>query len=80
MPGMKGENMTTDVQHYIPLTSAYLCQDCDAIGNNSVHCSACSSDVVMSLEGVLNRKQARKSRNQTQVKFPQWRSQIQIAA
>jgi|CZKF01.1.fsa_nt_gi hypothetical protein len=80
MPGIMGDYMSTDVRHYIPLTSAYLCQDCASIGNNSMHCPACASDVLMPLEGVLNRKNASKSRNRTHSEFPKWRSQIQIAA
>lgn len=42
------------LQHF-PLTSAYLCQDCNAIGNNANQCPACASEVLMSLSVVLNR-------------------------
>jgi hypothetical protein len=42
------------LQHF-PLTSAYLCQDCNAIGNNANQCPACASEVLMSLAVVLNR-------------------------
>jgi hypothetical protein len=42
------------LQHF-PLTSAYLCQDCSAIGNNANKCPACASEVLMSLAVVLNR-------------------------
>jgi len=42
------------LQHF-PLTSAYLCQDCNAIGNCANQCPACASEVLMSLSAVLNR-------------------------
>ena len=42
------------LQHF-PLTSAYLCQDCSAIGNSANKCPACASEVLMSLSVVLNR-------------------------
>ena len=40
----------------MPLTRAYLCQDCNSIGNCSVHCPACGSHALMGLAGVLNRE------------------------
>jgi hypothetical protein len=43
---------------HIPLSSAYLCQDCDSIGNCASYCPACASPVVMGLAGVLNRETA----------------------
>jgi hypothetical protein len=42
---------------HIPLTSAYLCQDCNCIGNCARQCPACASEVLMSLSGVLNREE-----------------------
>ncbi len=42
---------------YVPLKSAYLCQDCNAIGNSSTHCPACASEVLMNLASVLNREE-----------------------
>jgi hypothetical protein len=42
------------LQHF-PLTCAYLCQDCSAIGNNANQCPACASEVLMSLSAILNR-------------------------
>jgi hypothetical protein len=49
--------MTLDVRQYIPLASAYLCQDCDSVGNSSMRCPACASEVLMGLAGVLDRKE-----------------------
>jgi hypothetical protein len=80
MPEIKGVNMTTNVQQHFPLTSAYLCQDCATIGNNAMHCPACASDVLMALEGVLNRQQTKKSKNRIPTEFPIWQPQNQIAA
>ena len=48
-------NPLANVQH-IPLGGAYLCQDCDAVGNNAAHCPACASEVLMCLASVLNRQ------------------------
>ncbi len=42
------------LQHF-PLSSAYLCQDCNSIGNSSKQCPACASEVLMNLATVLNR-------------------------
>jgi hypothetical protein len=49
--------MTFDALQHIPLTEAYLCQDCDAVGNSSTQCPACASEVLFSLAGVFNRKE-----------------------
>ncbi|MGA2674700.1 MAG: hypothetical protein ABSE99_15895 [Terracidiphilus sp.] len=49
--------MTFNAQQYIPLTGAYLCQDCDSVGNNSMQCPACASEVLMGLAGVLDRRE-----------------------
>jgi len=53
---------TGDVESYLmlqhfPLSSAYLCQDCNSIGNNANQCPACASEVLMSLSAVLNRSE-----------------------
>ena len=45
------------LQHF-PLSSAYLCQDCNSIGNNANQCPACASEVLMSLSAILNRDEA----------------------
>jgi ferredoxin len=44
-----------NMQH-IPLGYAYLCQDCNAVGNCAEKCPACASEVLMCLAGVLNRE------------------------
>lgn len=43
---------------YIPLKYAYLCPDCNAIGNCSTQCPACASRVVMGLSAILDRETA----------------------
>lgn len=45
----------SSLQH-IPLRSAYLCQDCNSIGNCARQCPACASEVLMALSAVLNRE------------------------
>lgn len=44
------------MQH-IPLPSAYLCQDCNSVGNCASQCPACASGVLMCLASVLNREE-----------------------
>jgi hypothetical protein len=48
--------MTYDTMHYMPLDSAYLCQDCDSVGNSSMQCPACASQSLMGLADVFARK------------------------
>jgi hypothetical protein len=43
------------LQH-IPLKFAYLCQDCNSVGNSAVRCPACASQVLMGLAGILDRE------------------------
>lgn len=50
--------MPTPMLLHIPLMSAYLCQDCNCVGNCSRRCPACASEVLMGLAGVLNREVA----------------------
>ena len=45
----------TDRSHF-PLTSAYLCQDCNSVGNCAMQCPACASTVLLNLSSVLDRK------------------------
>jgi hypothetical protein len=49
--------MTRDALQHIPLAGAYLCQDCNSVGNNAMHCPACASAVVLGLASVLNREE-----------------------
>ena len=46
---------TTELQH-MPLSAAWLCQDCNSIGNCAKRCPACASSVLMSLATVLDRR------------------------
>ncbi len=48
--------MTFATMQHIPLVCAYLCQDCNCVGNCPDRCPACASEVLMGLSGVLNRK------------------------
>ncbi len=48
--------MPTKLLQHIPLGSAYLCPDCNSIGNSPRQCPACASEVLMNLSGVLNRQ------------------------
>lgn len=47
--------MTSPMLQHIPLKSAYLCQDCDCVGNSATRCPACASTALMNLACVLNR-------------------------
>jgi hypothetical protein len=48
--------MTSASLQHIPLNSAYLCQDCDSVGNSAMQCPACASEVLMGLAAVLARE------------------------
>ena len=48
---------TSESQH-MPLEFAYLCPDCESVGNNARKCPACASTVLMCLSTVLNREPA----------------------
>ncbi len=48
------DRMTSATMQYIPLTSAYLCQDCNCVGNSASQCPACTSTVLLGLSGILN--------------------------
>jgi hypothetical protein len=54
--GYRGGHMTFVSMQHMPLTSAYLCQDCNCIGNCAVQCPACASEALIGLSGVLNRE------------------------
>jgi len=48
--------MISPSMQHIPLKFAYLCQDCNSVGNSSRQCPACASEVLMGLAGVLDRE------------------------
>lgn len=48
--------MTRVSMQHIPLASAYLCPDCNCVGNCSSQCPACASSVLLALAGVLDRE------------------------
>jgi hypothetical protein len=50
--------MTYPMMQHIPLESAYLCQDCNCIGNCAEQCPACASAVLLNLSGILDREVA----------------------
>jgi hypothetical protein len=49
--------MTFLSMQHMPLSSAYLCQDCHCVGNCAEHCPACASAALLCLAGILNREQ-----------------------
>jgi hypothetical protein len=53
--GVKKE-MTLGAMQLIPLSSAYLCQDCNCVGNNANQCPACASAALLGLANVLDRE------------------------
>lgn len=50
--------MNSKMLQHIPLKAAYLCQDCESIGNCAVQCPACASRALMGLSGILDREAA----------------------
>jgi primosomal protein N' len=68
MPEIESEAMSFDARHFIPLARAYLCQDCDSVGSNSMRCPSCASRALMGLAGVFDRKEEVKELNLLQ--FP----------
>jgi hypothetical protein len=62
----------------IPLSMAYLCQDCSVVGNCPEQCPACASSVLMGLATVLDRKPEKKAKARTRVtEFPTWQTRLQ---
>ncbi len=62
--------MTLDARQYFPLNTAYLCQDCDCVGNNSMRCPACASEVLISLASVFARQEEIKAAEQKLLLVP----------
>ena len=54
---MESKTLASEARLYIPLAKAYLCQDCDSVGNNAMRCPACASEVLMGLARVFDRKE-----------------------
>jgi hypothetical protein len=53
---MLGEVMKLITMQHIPLAYAYLCPDCNCIGNCAEHCPACASPVLLGLASILDRE------------------------
>jgi hypothetical protein len=53
---VQGEPMTFISMQHMPLTRAYLCEDCNCVGNCAEQCPACASRALIGLAGVLNRE------------------------
>jgi hypothetical protein len=62
---MRGKSMKFLSMQHMPLTRAYLCEDCNCVGNCAEQCPACASEALIGLAGVLNRSAA----NETQHGF-----------
>jgi CxxC motif-containing protein (DUF1111 family) len=70
--------MTNFSMQLIPLSTAYLCQDCSVVGNCPHQCPACASSVLMGLANVLDRKQEKRARTRNRTtEFPAWHTQLQ---
>jgi hypothetical protein len=48
--------MTFVGMQHMPLSNAYLCGDCNCVGNCAEQCPACASGSLMCLAGVLDRE------------------------
>lgn len=53
--------MTYPAMLHLPLVAAYLCADCNSIGNCAEQCPACASTTLMRLSDVLDRVPAEAS-------------------
>ena len=53
---VRGEAKAILSMQHMPLTRAYLCEDCNCIGNCAEQCPACASRALINLAGVLNRE------------------------
>jgi len=54
---IRANSMIIEVMNHIPLNSAYLCQDCDSVGNSAMRCPACASQALLGLAGVFDREE-----------------------
>jgi hypothetical protein len=62
--------MTFVSMQHMPLSSAYLCEDCHCVGNCADRCPACASEALMGLAGVLNREQPSEKAQASYARFP----------
>jgi hypothetical protein len=62
--------MTSPMKQHIPLMSAYLCQDCECVGNSATQCPACASSALLGLACVLNREEAMPAMHAAAYAFP----------
>lgn len=46
----------------IPLSTAYLCMDCNSVGPSAIECPDCKSRALLSLSAVLDRKPKRRNK------------------
>jgi hypothetical protein len=53
----RSEHMTFLSMQHMPLSSAYLCEDCHCVGNCAGQCPACASTALLCLAGILNREE-----------------------
>jgi hypothetical protein len=49
--------MDSSVLQHFPLKFAYLCPDCNSIGNCATQCPACASKSLMGLSAILDREE-----------------------
>ena len=49
--------MKSAMMNHFPLNSAYLCQDCDTVGNSATQCPACASQALMGMAVVFGHKE-----------------------
>jgi hypothetical protein len=63
MPHTESETISSDAQHFIPLSRAYLCQDCDSVGTNAMQCPSCASEALLGLAKVIDRREEVKESN-----------------
>lgn len=72
--------MNSPMLQHIPLKSAYLCQDCDCVGNSATRCPACASTALMNLAAVLNRNEVEADITMTSFAYATARSATALAA
>ena len=53
-----------------PAQSAYLCEDCGAIGDSSMKCPGCAAGIHLGLSGVINPDE--KPEESNLFRFPGW--------